>query len=387
MSQPYVGQIAIFAFSFAPRGWAFCQGQLMAISQHTMLFSILGATYGGNGVSTFALPQLQGVPVGAGQAARGGDYMLGESGGEAAVPLTPQQLPAHGHAFNAVLDKATSATPAGNQPAWSWAAQAQNDTVLDFYSESANATTALASNAIGTSGSGRPHNNLQPYLTLNFSIALQGVVPQRDGPPPPARAPFAGEISICAAGNPPAGWALCEGQLMQIAQNQMLFSLLGTTYGGDARTTFALPDLRGRVPLNLGENFAIGQRGGEEAHLLSEAEMPTHNHALMANATSQNVRPHACAGNRLGNVARQVAAVEHAVYRQSLQHRRGQRAVRGGLARRRRQRPAASQHDAVAGAEFLHQPDRPVSGPGLALPHRLSRRLRPPAHRRTHPES
>ena len=291
MSQPYVGQIAIFAFSFAPRGWAFCQGQLMAISQYTTLFSILGPTYGGNGVSTFALPQLQGVPVGAGQAARGSDFTLGESGGEAAVPLTPQQLPAHGHAFNAVLDKATSATPAGNQPAWSWAAQAQNDTVLDFYSEPANVTTALASNAIGTSGSGRPHNNLQPYLSLNFSIALQGVVPQRDGPPPPARAPFAGEISICAFGDPPAGWALCEGQLMQIAQNQMLFSLLGTTYGGDARTTFALPDLRGRVPLNLGENFAIGQRGGEEAHLLSEAEMPAHSHALMANATSQNVGP------------------------------------------------------------------------------------------------
>jgi microcystin-dependent protein len=78
---------------------------------------------------------------------------------------------------------------------------------------------------------------------------------------------------------------------MQIAQNQPLFSLLGTTYGGDARTTFALPDLRGRVPLNLGENFTIGQRGGQEAHLLSEAEMPAHSHALMANATSQNVGP------------------------------------------------------------------------------------------------
>jgi microcystin-dependent protein len=291
MSLPYVGQIAIFAFSFAPRDWAFCQGQLMAISQHSTLFSILGTTYGGNGVSTFALPQLQGIPVGAGQAPLGSDYSLGDSGGEAAVALTPQQLPAHGHAFNAVLDKATSATPAGNQPAWSWAAQAQNDTALDFYSEPPDPTTALASNAIGTSGSGRPHNNLQPYLTLNFSIALQGVRPQPDGPPPPARTPFAGEISICAFGNPPAGWALCEGQLLQIARNQMLFSLLGTTYGGDGRTTFALPDLRGRVPLNLGENFTIGQRGGEEAHRLSEAEMPAHSHALMANATSQHLGP------------------------------------------------------------------------------------------------
>ncbi len=300
MSLPYVGQIAIFAFPYAPYGWAFCQGQLMAISQHSALFSLLGTAYGGNGVSTFALPQLQGVPVGAGQAAGGSDYRRGASGGEAAVALTPGQLPAHGHAFNAVMDKATSATPAGNQPAWSWAAQAQNDTVVAFYSQPPNATTALASSALGTSGSGQKHNNLQPYLTLNFAIAMQGVWPQPDGPPAPPRVPFVGEISMCAAGNPPAGWALCEGQLLQIARNQMLFSLLGTTYGGDARTTFALPDLRGRVPLNFGENFAIGQRGGEEAHRLSEAEMPAHSHALMANATSQDVGPTPASATVLG---------------------------------------------------------------------------------------
>jgi microcystin-dependent protein len=136
-------------------------------------------------------------------------------------------------------------------------------------------------------------------VTLNFSIATAGVWPQRDGPPAPAGPPFIGEIAICAFGNPPAGWALCEGQLLQVAQNQPLYSLLGTTYGGSGRT-FALPDLRGRVPLNFGENFAIGQRGGEEAHVLSEAEMPAHSHALMANATSQHVGPQAAPVTVLG---------------------------------------------------------------------------------------
>jgi len=295
----YLGQIKIFAFSYAPQGWAFCQGQLLAIRQNTSLFMILGNVYGGNGTTNFALPDLHGIPVGAGHAPGGSAYQLGESGGEAAVTLTRPQLPSHNHAFNTVGDQANSATPAGNQPAWSWK-QAANDTVIGIYAEPPTPTTALASNAIATGGSGRPHNNLQPYVTLNFSIAMAGVWPQRDGPPAPADQPFVGEIAICAFGNPPSGWALCEGQLMQIAQNQQLFSLLGATYGGDATRTFALPDLRGRVPLNLGANFAIGQRGGEEAHLLSEAEMPAHSHALMANATSQQVGPTAAPATVLG---------------------------------------------------------------------------------------
>jgi microcystin-dependent protein len=289
----YIGQIKIFAFSYAPQNWALCQGQLLPISQNTALFMLLGNVYGGNGTTNFALPDLQGIPVGAGQAPGGSNYQRGESGGDAAVTLTPHQLPSHNHAFSTVADMANNATPGGYQPAWSWK-QAENDLVIDMYAEPPTPTTALAQNAIATSGSGRPHNNLQPYVTLNFSIATAGVWPQPDGPPAPAGQPFTGEIAICAFGNPPAGWKLCEGQVSPIAQNQQLFSLIGTTYGGDARN-FALPDLRGRVPLNVGANFAIGQRGGEEAHLLSEAEMPAHSHALMANATSQHVGPQAAA--------------------------------------------------------------------------------------------
>lgn len=286
----YIGQIAIFGFNFAPQGWAFCQGQLLPIGQNTQLFSILGNMYGGNAQTDFALPNLQGVPVGVGQGPGLSDYYLAEAGGEAAVTLMPGEMPSHNHAFNAVTNQATSASPQGNQLARAWQAKAQTDTVVSFYSDNpANARTALAPNAIGASGSGQPHNNLQPYMTLNFCVAVQGIMPPRDGAPAPVRQPFCGELSICAFSNPPAGWALCQGQLLPINQNQELYALLGTIYGGDGQRSFALPDLRGRVPLNFGANFNLGQRGGEEAHTLSPGEMPSHNHALIADATSSSV--------------------------------------------------------------------------------------------------
>jgi microcystin-dependent protein len=100
---------------------------------------------------------------------------------------------------------------------------------------------------------------------------------------------FLGQIDVFAFDSVPAGWAKCQGQKMPINANQALFSLLGTTYGGDGRTTFALPDLRGRVPVGSGQSFSMGMQGGEEAHTLSEAEMPAHTHALMADATPGNV--------------------------------------------------------------------------------------------------
>lgn len=286
----YVGQIAIFGFNFAPQGWAFCQGQLLPISPNFQLFSILGNVFGGNGQSNFALPNLQGVPVCAGQGPGLSDYYLADTGGEAALTLVPSQIPSHSHAFNVVTDQAADASPDGNQLARAWQAKANTDTVVSFYSDNpGNARTALAPNAIGASGSGQPHNNLQPYVTLNFCIAVQGVMPPRDGAPAPVREPFCGELSICAFSNAPAGWALCEGQLLPINGNQELFGLLGTAYGGDGQRSFALPDLRGRVPLNFGANFLLGQRGGQETHVLSAGEMPSHNHALMADATSTSV--------------------------------------------------------------------------------------------------
>lgn len=305
---PYIGQIAIFAFNYAPAGWAFCQGQMMSIGQNPQLFSIIGNNYGGNGVTDFALPNLQGVPVGAGEGPALGDYTLGQAGGEVTVTLTPQEMPSHNHPFNAVNGQATNASPEGNQLARAWKALTHTDSVVNFYSnQPGNARTALAPNAIVANGSGQPHNNLQPYLALNFCIATQGTMPSRDGAPAPVRQSFCGELAICAFENPPAGWALCQGQLLSVIENQELYSLIGPIYGGDGVRNFALPDLRGRVPLNVsGGNFTLGQMSGQEVHALSAAEMPSHSHALLADATSTSVgntpSPAAVLGQSLGAV-------------------------------------------------------------------------------------
>ena len=189
---PFVGQVSIFAFSFAPKGWAFCQGQMMPISQNTALFSILGTAYGGNGATTFALPNLQGcAAVGAGQGPALSEYPLGEQGGVPHVTLSAAELPSHRHPFTASRNVATAQNPQGNLLARATrqggrgadaGAPAPGPTQIeaDFYSPNpGNAKTALASGTIGPSGEGRPHNNMQPYLMLNFCIALQGAMPRR----------------------------------------------------------------------------------------------------------------------------------------------------------------------------------------------------------------
>src|SRR5260370_1263480 len=173
---PFVGEIRQFGFNFAPTGWAMCNGQLLPISQNTALFSILGTTYGGDGKSTFALPNLQGcVPMGAGAGPGLSPRDLGETGGPEAGTLLAHEMP---------------------------------------------------------------------------------------GPTHPAQ---------------------CNGQLLPINQNQALFSLLGTMYGGNGQTTFALPDLRGRVSMHVGEGHSQGERAGHESVTLTAAEMPQHNHAALSN--------------------------------------------------------------------------------------------------------
>lgn len=173
MADPFVAEIRIFAGNFAPRGWAFCNGQIMPISQNTALFSLLGTTYGGNGQSTFALPNLQGsAPIGEGQGPGLSPRFLGETGGTAAVTLIETQIPSHSHTPSAVTGGGNSTSPFGA----AWASQAGR-TPPPAYASTPNAPMSPA--AIGSTGSGQPHNNMPPYLTLNFIIALQGVFPPR----------------------------------------------------------------------------------------------------------------------------------------------------------------------------------------------------------------
>lgn len=171
MADPFVAEVRMFPFNFPPTGWAFCNGQILPLSQNTALFSLLGTIYGGNGKSTFALPDLQGrAPMHQGQGPGLSDRFLGETGGSETVTLLESEIPAHAHALNTVTDSGLQSTP-GNAVA----ARAN----LYKTNPAVNTLVSMSVNAIALAGGDQPHNNLQPYLTVNFCIALQGVFPSR----------------------------------------------------------------------------------------------------------------------------------------------------------------------------------------------------------------
>ena len=171
MSDPFIGEIRLFAGNFAPNGWAFCSGQTMSIAQNTALFSLLGTTYGGNGQTTFVLPDLRGrVPVHQGNGPGLTPRTLGEVSGSEAITLTTSQIPAHSHALRASTAAASGSTPAGSL---------LGSTSVNSY-DNASAGIAMAPGAIGMTGGAQPHENMAPTLTLNYIIALFGIFPSRN---------------------------------------------------------------------------------------------------------------------------------------------------------------------------------------------------------------
>jgi microcystin-dependent protein len=168
MAQPYVGEIRMFAGNFAPAGWMFCEGQLLPISDNETLFNLIGTTYGGDGQSTFALPDLRGrLPI-----HQGNGFTLAETGGVEEVTLTVSQIPAHSHPFLATTGLAASPDPAGHLLA------ALNVAGDDIYIPAAPAS-ALSPNSIGNTGGSQPHSNFQPYLCVDFIISLFGIFPSQ----------------------------------------------------------------------------------------------------------------------------------------------------------------------------------------------------------------
>jgi microcystin-dependent protein len=168
---PYIGQIMMVGFNFAPNGWAFCDGALLAISQFDALFNLIGTTYGGDGQQTFALPDLRGrVPVGIGQGAGLSSYVIGQSGGVESVTLNVNQLPSHQHVVSpgANSGEQTSNRPDNNFPA-----------VGGYYATTTNSTSPMGAPTLAPVGSGQPHNNIQPVLGINFIISLFGIFPSR----------------------------------------------------------------------------------------------------------------------------------------------------------------------------------------------------------------
>ena len=164
MAQPYVGEIRMFAGNFAPAGWMFCEGQLLPISENETLFQLIGTTYGGDGQSTFALPDLRGrLPL-----HMGNGFILAETGGAEEITLTVSQIPAHSHAFLASGNNATTTNAANNIPATT-----PNYTPYI----AANTNTPLNAQSIGPTGGSQPHTNFQPYLCVDFIISLFGIFP------------------------------------------------------------------------------------------------------------------------------------------------------------------------------------------------------------------
>ena len=230
---PFIGQVAAFGGNFAPTGWLPADGRLVEIAKFDTLFNLIGTTYGGDGQTNFALPDLRGRAI----VGAGGQYQIGEVFGSENTVLSLSQLATHDHDGGAIQ--------------------------------------------VDPAGGSQPVDNRQPGLALNYYIALQGIFPSQDSGGPVDNEPFLGEIVASAAAlGPPQGYVLAAGQLLPINQNQALFALLGTTYGGNGQTTFALPDLRDRLVIGWGGNTVYGERGGANSVTLTEANLPIHTHSL-----------------------------------------------------------------------------------------------------------
>ncbi len=168
---PYLGEIIVVAFNFPPIGWAECNGQIMSISQNSALFQLIGTTYGGDGVQTFALPDLRGrTPLHQGQGPGLSPYVIGQTGGVEQVTLNVNQMPQHSHQVFGSTNPGTLGSPSGSV----WATQ----TRAAVYSSSEN--TDMAPGTLGMTGGGQPHDNLSPYLTMNYIIALEGIFPTQN---------------------------------------------------------------------------------------------------------------------------------------------------------------------------------------------------------------
>jgi microcystin-dependent protein len=232
-SAAFLGQVATFAGNFVPSGWTLADGRLLTISTNTALFAVLGTTYGGDGITTFALPDLRGrIVVGAEPA-----HPVGSVFGEESVTLSTAEMAIHNHAI-----------PGGSMT--------------------------------GIAGSGQPFDNQQPSLALNYIIATQGLYPSPGGLGFDTDTPILGQIAEFAGNYAPSGWALCDGSLLGIATNSALFNVIGTRYGGDGITNFALPDLRGRTIAGASTLRSPGTIAGTAATTLSVGNLPVHSHTV-----------------------------------------------------------------------------------------------------------
>lgn len=300
----YTGEIKMFAGNFEPNGWLFCDRRNLAISGNEDLFSLIGTTYGGDGTSYFNLPDLCGrAPLGAGQGAGLSNYVNGQTGGSEFVNLYKNQIPIHNHTLGQLTQKlhisgnmsvsnskGSSALPEGNVPAVGLRNEriytsAAPDAIMkeDSLSMSLSFSDASADLPSSFVGGSQPHENMMPYVVINYLINPKGAFP--DPSDSSGMENYLGIVEMYAFNFAPKGRTLCNGQLLFINQNQALFNLLGTTYGGDGVMEFALPDIRGRMAIGEGNGFSLGSIGGEENHTLTWNEIPEHFHSFTKSTT------------------------------------------------------------------------------------------------------
>ena len=278
MPEPYVGEIRMFAGNFAPNGWMFCEGQTLPISENEVLFQLIGTTYGGDGEETFNLPNLASrVPIHMGTGPDGTTYQIGEMAGTEQETLTTQQIPIHTHHYGGFkVLVGTLTLPAVMSPA---SRQRSRSTLNDT------PTLAMNAQAVSPTGGSQPHENTQAVSLYQLHHFIVWGVPLARPKEKKMSDPFVAEIRIFPFNFPPKGWAFCDGQLMPISQNTALFSLLGTVYGGDGKSTFALPDLQGSAPMQPGQGQGLslrdlGEMSGVESITLLVSEIPFHTHTL-----------------------------------------------------------------------------------------------------------
>ena len=284
---PFIGQMLAVCFPFAPKGWAICAGQSLPIAQNQDLFKLLGTTYGGDGQSNFQLPDLRGRVA----SGNGGGFRLGEQSGEENHTLLMDEMPGHTHTLNAAIASAGTNVPTGNLYA---------SGSFNLYGTPPNAPMNGA--VVANVGGSQAHSNQQPYLAVNWIIALQGT-------PPTWEDAYIGQLMLVPYDFAPAGFAFCEGQLLPVAGNTALFSVIQTRYGGDGKTNFGLPDLRGAIPISGGQgpglqHYTMGQKGGVTTVTLQQTQMPQHTHAIMDSPAP--IPP--LVGNPVGNAPGQPAA-------------------------------------------------------------------------------
>ncbi len=325
MSTPFLSEIKIMSFGFPPRGWAQCNGQLLPINQNQALFSLLGTNYGGDGRTTFGLPNLQGRnPM-----HMGGGHALGERGGEAAHTLNINEIPPHTHTAYAANVASNSGSPSGGRAL-------SQSTGANLYAACLEPRRHGAERA----GQHRWEPGASQYAAVSrrqFLHCAARHLPESDLGEATVSSPYIGEIRMFAGNFAPAGWLFCEGQLLPISDNDTLFNLIGTTYGGDGQSTFALPDLRGRLPIHQGGGYSLAQVGGVESVTLSTAQVPSHSHPLLGSGNLASAT----------SPANQVLGGNPGCNDHPVRHRQSGRRARTGHSQCRGWQPAAHQLSAV----------------------------------------